>query len=312
MNRITLWAFIALVVAMFMATAWAWAEPVDNIALPVERRTRLQTSLTLNGMEYACRVDHVRYDPDTLTVVYIDPTGGVSEPLRQRDVNYAIEVYLRPTGDPEAQEWVVFRTSASPFEPQLAAGGFLIAPSVVGVGVWRRADGDRLLVADWKMSDLSSYCYLFAVESEHRMTPIPMELIIDRRTRPSTRIPTGPMFFTAGEDRDEPIYAAYITMLPMGRAFFIDPDSRLHLTGEADEIRVVRGAWGQRHAGTTLTTRVRKNNEYVIETHEYNTRTDDAEVREPTPIERALFADLELTGPPQPLDRRTLPGHDHR
>jgi hypothetical protein len=259
----------------------------DNVALPIERRVMLETTLMLNNQEYQVRVEHVLYDGDDLTTVYHYNNDPPSEPLRRRR-QFAIEVLVKPAGAPEADRWTAFRTPTTPFG--ISDMGFAVAPPVSGVGVLHRADGDRLMVADWRLSRNWGACVIWTVEPERRMTPVPRVLHIDHMSSKSNPPVDDVWVFSQGPE--------YLTAIQLARLYYVDPDCRLYLSGDAESIEVVCGAWGR--------------DEYTIETHRSDLTTGEVTTHPPTPQQSAPFDAMTLDGPPEHIPQDLPPGvHEH-
>lgn len=250
----------------------------ENIAEPVERRALIETTVTLDGKEYVAEVEHVLYDGEELVNVYHLTDGTVSDPIPRRK-RYAIEVSLRPMDDANADPWVVLRLTAGQFEPN-ADVGFLVAPPTIGVGVWRRPDGDRLLIAKWSVSMQWSTCEIHAVEPDHNMLPV-VRVMHNVRIKGHTEREWVP------DPQQTYVYHgsfSHLSTIPLHRASWVDPDAVLRLSGSGNTIEIVQGAW--------------RGADYMVKAYTHSIETGEMIEREPTPSERALFEDLELTDPP--------------
>lgn len=269
----------------------------DNVATPIERRVMLETTLTLNGVDYAVTAEHVLYDGDDLTRVFHYP-HYTSEPLPRRR-QFAIEVSLKQTGAVDADEWTCVRLSAPRFELNTDVG-FVVAPPVIGIGVQHRADGDRLLVANWSVSLNWSTCWVYAVSPDHRLAPVPKVVHIDHMS--GERTPAVDDVWTRPISPPD-----YITRIPLPRYSYLDKDCRIFLSGDDKNIEVVRGAWGydktKKYPPGTRTIDVAK---YMIMTYRYDLETGNVTTHAPTPQQSASFKAMTLHGPPKPITRRDL------
>lgn len=267
----------------------------DDTVAPAERRELLRTTLAMNGVMYSVRVEHVFYDNHGRTLVYHQghkADEGFEKP-NERPM-HAIEVSLSSDADGGADSWIAFRVQTAGFEPSVETG-LLVVPPVAGVGVWRRADGDRLLIGQWGMSSSYSACTVWAVEPNHRMAPVP-RVLHNRYNREKKKNEWTPDPAETFAVRDSQLYVANV---PVTRWRWVDPDCRIFLSRENDAIQIVRGAWGG--AEVWRAPRERNPDEYIIETYRYDLNTTETTVHAPTPEQIALFNDLDLKAPPKPL-----------
>ena len=251
----------------------------ENIIKPVERRKLSESTVTLNTRSYMVEVQHVLYD--NLASVYHHTGVPISDPIPRRK-KYAIEVSLRPVDDKNADPWIVLRLTAGQFEPN-ADVGFLVAPPTIGVGVWRRRDGDRLLVAKWSVSMQWSTCEIHAVEPDHIMLPV-VRVMYNIRIKGQTEREWVP------DPEQTYVYHgsfSHLSTIPLHRASWVDPDAALRLSGSGNIIEIVQGAW--------------RGADYMVKAYTHFIETGEVVEREPAPAERAIFEDMELTGPPTRL-----------